>query len=110
MVCESVWDCRMCVAVCDGGSFCIFKRAGLKEGATDEGLRALASAGCGEKLTSLALWSECCCVPVCDLMVFGSGSGRGRAGCVLLSVTGTLSPFFSSRLLALANAQFCKRE
>ena len=67
----------MCVAVCDGGSFCIFKRAGLKEGVTDEGLRALASAGRGEKLTSLALWSECCCVPVCDLMACESGSRSG---------------------------------
>ena len=71
-------------------------------------LRALASAGCGEKLTSLHLGGECCCLPVCDLMVCGSGSGR--AGCVLLSVTGALSPFFSSRLLAFANAQFWKWE
>ena len=102
MVCESVWDCRMCVAVCDGGSFCIFKRAGLKEGVTDEGLRALASAGCGEKLTSLALWSECCCVPVCGLMVCG------RAGCVFLFVTGALSPRLSSCLLLLPTRRSVK--
>ena len=37
------------------------KRADLKEGVTDEGLRALASAGCGKKLTSLSLEGECCC-------------------------------------------------
>ena len=32
--------------------------ADLREGVTDDGLRALASAGCGEKLTELTLWSE----------------------------------------------------
>ena len=41
--------------------FC--KRADLRA-VTDEGLRALASAGCGEKLTSLHLSCECCCVLV----------------------------------------------
>ena len=40
------------------------QRAGLEEGVTDEGLRALASAGCGKKLTSLSLVGECCCVLV----------------------------------------------
>ena len=42
--------------------FC--KRAGLGEGVTDEGLRALASAGCGENLTKLDLSCECSCVLV----------------------------------------------
>ena len=54
----------MCVAVTGALSplfsshllFC--KRAGLGEGVTDEGLRALASAGCGENLTKLDLFSE----------------------------------------------------
>ena len=31
--------------------------AALKEGVTDEGLRALGQAGCGPRLTSLALYS-----------------------------------------------------
>ena len=56
-----------CVCCCDGGSFSSLlpsspffaKRTALEEGVTDEGLRALASAGCGEKLTSLILWGEC---------------------------------------------------
>ena len=34
---------------------CFGKRADLEERVTDSGLRALASAGCGEKLTSLTL-------------------------------------------------------
>ena len=33
--------------------------AGLKEGVTDSGLRALVSAGCGVQLTSLTLRGEC---------------------------------------------------
>ena len=41
--------------------FLLRKRAVLREGVTDEGIRALASAGCGEKLTSLTLESECTC-------------------------------------------------
>ena len=107
MVCGSgTGACRICVAVCDGVSFsslvhlspCFCQLSDLKKGVTDEGLRALASAGCGEKLTSLHLECECCCVPVCDLTVCGRGSGR--AGYVLL--TGALSPLFSSCLL------FCK--
>ena len=32
--------------------------AGLGEGVTDHGLRALANAGCGRMLTSLTLWGE----------------------------------------------------
>ena len=68
----------MCDAVCDGGSLsplvffspCFCKRPGLKEGMTDDGLRALASVGCGKGLTSLSLGSECCCVPVCGLMMW----------------------------------------
>ena len=40
---------------------------------TDSGLRALASGGCGEKLMSLSLLGECCCVPVCELLFCGSG-------------------------------------
>ena len=59
----------MCGAVCDRGgalsplfSFPFYKRAVLKVGITDEGLRVLASAGCGEKLTSLTLQCRCCCV------------------------------------------------
>ena len=55
----------MCVAVRDRGSFSspvllspFCKRAGLKEGVTDSGLCALASAGCGEMLTSLILFGE----------------------------------------------------
>ena len=83
--------CQMCAAACDGDSFspvllspCFWKRADLKRGVTDSGLRALASAGCGEKLTSLTLFCEFCCVPVCELMV--DGNGRGHAGCVLLAV------------------------
>ena len=73
----------MCVAVRDRGSFSspvllspFCKRAGLKEGVTDEGLRALASAGCGENLMSLTLRCECCCVPVCELMVCRNGRGE----------------------------------
>ena len=100
----------MWVAVCDEGSFsplvllsaCICKRTDLKEGVTDEGLRALASAGCGEKLTSLHLSCECCCVSASEWVVGGIGSRR--AGCVLLSVTRALSPLLSSCLLA-----FCQR-
>ena len=117
---EWEWACRMCVAVCDGVSFsflflsspCFFKRADLEEGVTDSGLRALASAGCGENLTSLTLFSECCCVPVCELMFCESGSGSvGSVGCVLLSVTGALSPpVLSSCLLAFANAEVWKPE
>ena len=77
---------------------CLYKRAGL-EGVTDSGLGALASAGCGEKLTSLTLSGECCCDPVCNFMVCGSGSGRGRgrAGCVLLSLTGALFAFSNAQ-------------
>ena len=59
------------VCCCDRGSFSstllsstFRKRAALGEGVTDEGLRALASAGCGKKLTSLSLVGECCCVLV----------------------------------------------
>ena len=70
----------------DGGSFSspllVCKRAGLRGGVTDEGLRALASAGCGEKLTSLDLSSLCCCVLFCDVMHV-RGSGRRSDGCVL---------------------------
>ena len=105
----------MCVAVCDGCSFsslvllspCFCQHADLEAGVTDSGLGALASAGCGEKLTSLTLSGECCCDPVCNFMVCGSGSGRGRgrAGCVLLSVTVALSPLLSSCLRAYTNAQ-----
>ena len=36
------------------------KRADLKEGVTDDGLRALASVGCGKQLTSLTLGGERC--------------------------------------------------
>ena len=61
-----------------GGSFsslallspCFCNRPVMKRGVTDDGLRALASAGCGEKLTSLHLGSECCFVPVCDFIVW----------------------------------------
>ena len=97
----------MSVAFSDGGSFCFFKRAGLKEGVTDEGLRALASAGCGEKLTSLALWSECCCVPVCDLMACESVWDCRM--CVAVCDGGSLS---SLVLLSpsVANAQICRGE
>lgn len=35
--------------------------AGLADSVTDKGLRALAGAGCGAQLTSLALHSECDC-------------------------------------------------
>lgn len=46
--------------------------AGLEEGVTDDGLRALAAAGCGKNLTSLYLECECACfheqcVVVCQL-------------------------------------------
>ena len=85
---------------------CLFcHRAGLDVRVTDSGLRALASAGCGEKLTSLTLSSECCCVLVCDLMVCGSGRWSVLAGCVMLVETGALSPLLSSFLFALADAQ-----
>ena len=51
---------RVSVCGCDTFSspllFC--KRAALQGGVTDEGLRALASAGCGEMLTSLILFGE----------------------------------------------------
>lgn len=40
---------------------CIFS-AVLKGGLTDEGLRALAAAGCGQKLMSLTLEGEVLCV------------------------------------------------
>ena len=63
-------------------SACFCKRTDQKEGVTDEGLRALASAGCGEKLTSLDLSSLCCCVLFCDVMHV-RGSGRRSDGCVL---------------------------
>ena len=68
---------------------------------TDEGLCALASAGCGEKLTSLHLSCECCSILVSRLMVCGSGSVS--VGCVCVSVTGDLSPLLSCRRL------LCKR-
>ena len=38
---------------------CFYQRTALKEGVTDEGLCALASAGSGETLTSLNLQGEC---------------------------------------------------
>ena len=93
-----------------GGSFsslvllspCFCQHADLEAGVTDDGLRALASAGCGEKLTSLHLSCECCCVSASEWVVGGIGSRR--AGCVLLSVTRALSPLWSSCLLA-----FCQR-
>ena len=65
---EWAWACQMCVPPSEAFllscplSPCICKRADLKEGVTDEGLRVLASAGCGEKLTSLTLQCRCCCV------------------------------------------------
>ena len=43
--------------------------AGLKEGVTDSGFQALASAGCGAQLTSLTLWGEWNCVIVVDAFV-----------------------------------------
>ena len=63
--------------------FC--KRAALGEGVTDEGLRALASAGCGENLTELALLFEGF-VLVCRLLLCGSRkrSGSGSIVCVCL--------------------------
>ena len=89
---EWQWRAEYVLLSVTGGSFsslallspCLCERADLKEGVTDEGLRALASAGCGEKLTLLSLRSECCFLLVCDLMVCGRGSGSGRVGCVLL--------------------------
>ena len=36
--------------------------AELSDVVTDSGLSALASAGCGARLTSLRLWGECDCV------------------------------------------------
>ena len=103
----------MCDAVCDGGSLsplvffspCFCKRAVLEAGVTDDGLRALASVGCGKGLTSLFLTGECWCVPVFDLMVCGSGRWSVLAGCVMLVETGALSPLLSSFLFALADAQ-----
>ena len=50
---------------CDGHAFSSLPMcAGLHERMTDEGLRALASAGCGENLTKLDLSCECSCVLV----------------------------------------------
>lgn len=48
-------------------------RADLKEGVTDEGLRSLASAGCGGNLKSLALQGSFSCQ-------FASVEGRGVVG------------------------------
>ena len=86
----------MCVAVCDGGSFsflflsspCFYQRADLRGGVTDEGLCALASAGCGGKLTLLHL--SCACCPVCDFVE----SGWACWICVADGVS--LSPLFTS--------------
>ena len=67
MVCGSgTGACRICVAVCDGVSFsslvhlspCSCKRTVLKKGVTDEGLRALASAGRGRNMASRCFSSE----------------------------------------------------
>ena len=44
-------------------------RADLKEGVTDAGLQALAAAGCGTNLTSLALSSAFLCVPPVPVIV-----------------------------------------
>ena len=44
--------------------------AGLEDGVTDRGLSALASAGCGAKLTTLTLWGEC---------LYGVALARGGA-------------------------------
>ena len=88
---------------------CFCERAGLKEGVTDEGLRALASAACGGKLTSLALLGESCCVPVCELMV-GSVNGRGHAGCVLLWRGLILLSCLHCLLYFATKAQGCTRE
>ena len=38
---------------------CLDILADLHEGVTDEGVRALASSGCGKKLTSLCFEGEC---------------------------------------------------
>lgn len=57
---------RACVLSHHFARFLIFTRAALREGVTDEGLRALAGSGCGENLTSLRL--DCMCVfffPAC---------------------------------------------
>ena len=43
--------------------------AGLKEGVTDSGLQALASAGCGSQLTSLTLSREFFFLIVVDVCV-----------------------------------------
>ena len=72
---EWQWRAEYVLLSVTGGSFsslallspCLCNRADLSGGVTDEGLRALASAGCGEKLTSLHLSSERCLVPVCDI-------------------------------------------
>lgn len=69
------------VCGCDGHSFSSSilslssprKRAGLKKGVTDSGLRALASTSCGENLVSLTLHGGCLSVPV--LSVFTSRPG-----------------------------------
>ena len=42
----------------EGIWFCGCGYTGLREGVTDSGLSALASAGCGARLTSLTLWGE----------------------------------------------------
>ena len=57
----------------------------LREGVTDESLCALASAGCGENLTELALLFEGF-VLVCRLLLCGSRkrSGSGSIVCVCL--------------------------
>ena len=48
------------VCGCDGRSspLLVCKRAVLHAGVTDEGLRALASVGCGKNLMSLTLWGD----------------------------------------------------
>ena len=87
---------------CDSWSFLLlffpmWHFADLKEGFTDEGLRALASAGCGTNLTSLTLHCEgCACFRVVWMAVFfdffsphtlraGSGSDRQRSVCACRS-------------------------
>ena len=107
----------MYVAVCDGAlspllSSCLLtfcQRAGLHRGVTDSGLRALASAGCGGKLTSLTLLGELAVFPVCELMV-GSVNGRGHAGCVLLWRGLILLSCLHCLLYFATKAQGCTRE
>ena len=59
MVCVCALVCQLVLCVSVGLSalllFLLFRHPDLKEGVTDQGLLAIASAGCGENLTLLDL-------------------------------------------------------